>query len=138
MLEQYHFCGLEWGDPNFRTYGLLTPGSDPENTRQEITRVAKSNGMPHLQSGEISASLRPLGSIYLDYSVNNRLGETGDYRYLYIFGSVALLILLLACINFINLTISMFAKRQKATSVAKVCGASRKMVFLNSITENAA
>ncbi len=137
LLEQYHFCGLEWGDPNFRTYVLLTPGSDPENTRKEITRVAKSNGMPHLQSGEISASLRPLGSIYLDYSVNNRLGETGDYRYLYIFGSVALLILLLACINFVNLTISMFAKRQKATSVAKVCGASRKMVFLNSITENA-
>ncbi|SES89296.1 putative ABC transport system permease protein [Draconibacterium orientale] len=138
LLEQYHFCGLLWGDPNFRTYVLLTPGSDPENTGQEITRVAKSNGMPHLQSGEISAYLRPLGSIYLDYSVNNRLGETGDFRYLYIFGSVALLILLLACINFVNLTVSMFAKRQKATSVAKVCGASRKTVFLNSIAENAA
>ncbi len=137
LLEQYHFCGLEWGDPNFRTYVLLTPGSDPESAGQEITRVAKSKGMPHLQSGEISASLRPLGSIYLDYSVNNRLGETGDYRYLYIFGSVALLILLLACINFVNLTVSMFAKRQKSTSVAKVCGASRKMVFLNNVTENA-
>uniref|UniRef100_UPI003567206E ABC transporter permease n=1 Tax=Draconibacterium sp. TaxID=1965318 RepID=UPI003567206E len=137
LLEEYQLCGLLWGDPNFRTYVLLTPGSNPENIGQEITRVAKSNGMPHLQSGEISAYLRPLGSIYLDYSVNNRLGETGDFRYLYIFGSVALLILLLACINFVNLTVSMFAKRQKATSVAKVCGASRKTVFLNSIAENA-
>ncbi len=137
LLEQYHFCGLEWGDPNFRTYVLLTSGSDPLRAGQEITSVAKSNGMPHLQSGEISAYLRPLGSIYLDYSVNNRLGETGDYRYLYIFGSVALLILVLACINFVNLTISMFAKRQKDTSIAKVCGASRKMIFLSNITENA-
>ncbi len=137
LLEQYHFCGIEWGDPNFRTYVLLATGSNPANAEKEITRVAKSNGMPHLQSGEISALLRPLKSIYLDYSVNNRLGETGDYRYLYILGSVALLILLLACINFVNLTISMFAKRQKDTSVAKVCGASRKSVFLKNITENA-
>ena len=137
LLEQNHFCGLEWGDPNFRTYVVLAPECDPVKAEQEITRAAKSNGMPHLQSGEISAYLRPLGGIYLDYSVNNRLGETGDYRYLFIFGSVALLILVLACINFVNLTISMFAKRQKNTSIAKVCGASRKMVFLNNITENA-
>lgn len=136
LLERERFCGLGWGDPNFRTYVLLTAGSEPVNAEQEITSVAKSNGMPHLQSGEISAKLRPLKSIYLDYSVNNRLGETGDYRYLYIFGSVALLILVLACINFVNLTISMFAKRQKYTSIAKVCGASRKTVFLKNITEN--
>jgi putative ABC transport system permease protein len=137
LLEQYHFCGLEWGDPNFRTYVLLTPGSDPLEAEKEITSVAKSNGMPHLKSGEILAYLRPLRDIYLDYSVNNRFGETGDYRYLYIFGSVALLILVLACINFINLTVSMFAKRQKDTSIAKVCGASRKSIFLKNITENA-
>ncbi|MCY1719258.1 ABC transporter permease [Prolixibacteraceae bacterium Z1-6] len=137
LLEQYRFCGLDWGDPNFRTYVLLTPGSNAANAEEEITSVAKSSGMPHLQSGEIFASLRPLGSIYLDYTVNNRLGETGDFRYLYIFGSVALLILMLACINFVNLTVSMFAKRQKSTSVAKVCGASRKTVFLNHVSENA-
>ncbi|MFC0875262.1 ABC transporter permease [Saccharicrinis sp. FJH2] len=137
LVEQERFCGLGWGDPNFRTYILLTQGSDPAIAEQEITSVAKSNGMPQLQSGEISAKLRPLGSIYLDYTVNNRLGETGDYRYLYIFGSVALLILVLACINFVNLTVSLYAKRQKDTSVAKICGASRKTVFLSHIFENA-
>ena len=52
LLEEYHFCGLEWGDPNFRTYVLLQNGSNPENAAQEITRVAKLNGMPHLQNGE--------------------------------------------------------------------------------------
>ncbi|HPE77266.1 MAG TPA: ABC transporter permease [Draconibacterium sp.] len=136
LLEEYHFCGTEWGDPNFRTYVLLTKGSNPENAAQEITRVAKLNGMPHLQSNQIVAFLRPLKSIYLDYSVNNRLGETGDYRYLYIFSTVALLILLLACINFVNLTVSLFAKKQKSTSIKKVCGASRKSVFLNHVAEN--
>jgi putative ABC transport system permease protein len=136
LLEEYHFCGIEWGDPNFRTYVLLTKGSNSVNAAQEITRVAKINGMPHLQSNQIVAFLRPLKSIYLDYSVNNRLGETGDYRYLYIFSTVALLILLLACINFVNLTVSLFAKKQKSTSIKKVCGASRKSVFFNSVAEN--
>jgi putative ABC transport system permease protein len=136
LLEEYHFCGLEWGDPNFRTYVLLSKGSNPENAAQEITRVAKINGMPHLQSNQIVASLRQLKSIYLDYTIKNRLGETGDYRYLYIFSTVALLILLLACINFVNLTISLFAKKQKSTSIKKIHGASRKSVFFNSVAEN--
>ncbi len=136
LLEEYHFCGLEWGDPNFRTYVLLSKGNNPENAAHEITRVAKINGMPHLQSNQIVASLRPLKSIYLDYTVKNRLGETGDYRYLYIFSTVALLILLLACINFVNLTISLFAKKQKSTSIKKIHGASRKSVFFNSVAEN--
>ena len=136
LLEKYHFCGVEWGDPNFRTYVLLQNGSNPENAAQEITRVAKLNGMPHLQNGKIVASLRPLQTIYLDYTINNRLGETGDYRYLYIFSSIALLILFLACINFVNLTVSLFAKKLKETSIKKVCGASKSSVFFNSIAEN--
>ena len=88
------------------------------------------------KTGKIVASLRPLKTIYLDYIVNNRLGETGDYRYLYIFSSIALLILFLACINFVNLTVSLFAKKLKETSIKKVCGASKTTVFFNSIAEN--
>ena len=136
MLEMYHFCGLEWGDPNFRTYVLLTKGSNPINAAQEITRVAKEKGMPHVKYGGLLAFLRPLKTIYLDYTINNRLGETGDYRYLYIFSTVALLILILACINFINLTISLFTKKQKNTSIRKVCGAKKSTIFFNSIVEN--
>ena len=136
LLEAYQFCGLLWGDPNFRTYVLLTKGSSPANAAQEITRVAKDNGMPHVKYGGLVAYLRPLKTIYLDYSVDNRLGETGDYRYLYIFGTVAFLILILACINFVNLTVSLYARKQKDTSVKKVCGASRTVVFVNSIAEN--
>ncbi len=138
LLEEYHFCGLEWGDPNFRTYVLLTNGSNPASAAQAITQVAKDKGMPHVKFGGLLAYLRPLNSIYLDYATNNRLGETGDYRYLYIFSTVAFLILILACINFLNLTISLYAQKQKNTSIKKVCGASRSTVFLNSLGENGA
>ncbi len=136
LLEEYHLCGLEWGDPNFRTYILLSNGSNPEDAAEEITRIAKEKGMPHVKYGGLQAYLRPLKTIYLDYATNNRLGETGDYRYLYIFSTVALLILILACINFVNLTVSLLVQKQKDISIKKVCGASRISVFTNSLAEN--
>jgi putative ABC transport system permease protein len=134
--KKYNFCDMEWGDPNFRTYVLLSKQSNATDATQAITRVAKDKGMPQVKWGKNVASLRPLKNIYLDYEIYNRLGETGDYRYLYIFGSIALLILLLACINFINLTVSLYTKRQKNTSIKKVCGARRNAIFWNNFSEN--
>jgi putative ABC transport system permease protein len=136
LSEEYHFCGLEWGDPNFRTYVLLKKGSNPEHTAQVITKVAKEKGMPHVKWGGEVAYLRPLKDVYLNYKMSNCLGETGDYRYLYIFSSIAILILVLACINFVNLTVSLFAKKGKNTSIKKVCGARRTSVFLNAFLES--
>lgn len=136
LVEEAHFCGLEWGDPNFRTYILLNDSGHFTDVAESITESALAKGMPHVKYGEARAFLRPLKSIYLDYTIPNRLGETGDFRYLYIFSSIALLILILACINFINLTISLYAKKQKDTSIKKVCGASRTAVFGINIIEN--
>ncbi len=138
FAEKYHFCGMQWGDPNFRTYILLKPESDPEKTALAITGVAKDNGMPHVKYGGNIALLRPLKNIYLDYKVYNRLGPTGDYRNIYIFTSIAVLILLLACINYINLTISLYVKRYKCTSVRKICGAKNITIFRDSLLENGA
>jgi putative ABC transport system permease protein len=136
FAEEYHLCGMEWGDPNFRTYILLKTNSDPEDAAQAITRVAKEKGMPHVKYGKLAALLRPLKDIYLDYKVNNRLGETGDYRYLYIFSTIAFLILILACINYVNLTLSLHTKRLKSTSIRKVCGARRSTIFWSSFVES--
>ena len=136
FAEENQLCGMEWGDPNFRTYVLLKPGTDPEAASQAITRVAKDKGMPHVKYGKLSSYLRPLKDIYLDYKINNRLGKTGDYRYLYIFSTIAFLILILACINYVNLTLSLHAKRLKSTSIRKVCGAERSTIFWNIFFES--
>jgi putative ABC transport system permease protein len=138
FAEENHLCGTEWGDPNFRTYVLLKISTDPVAASKAITRVAKDKGMPHVKYGKLTALLRPLKDIYLDYKVNNRLGETGDYRYLYIFSTIAFLILILACINYVNLTLSLHAKRLKSTSIRKVCGAKRSTIFWNSFFESGA
>ncbi|MFO7370056.1 MAG: ABC transporter permease [Bacteroidales bacterium] len=136
LVEAIPLCGLEWGDPNFRTYVLLSPQALSANTAEAITKEASDKGMPHVKWGGMKVSLRPLNNIYLNYAIENRLGETGDYRYLYIFGSVALLILILACINFINITISLYTKRLKSTSIKKILGGKRTSIFLNNFAEN--
>ncbi|HEY4785454.1 MAG TPA: ABC transporter permease [Bacteroidales bacterium] len=136
LAEAFNFCGMQWGDPNFRTYVLLKKENNAAYAEQAITKVAKDEGMPHVKWNGNVAYLRPLKTIYLDYSINNRLGETGDYRYLYIFSSIAVLILILASINFINLTISLYAQKLKNTAVKKVCGAKRKGIFWSNFIEN--
>jgi putative ABC transport system permease protein len=137
LAEEFHFCGMEWGDPNFRTYVLLKSNTNSEDAADAITRVADEKGMPHVKYGGKTTLLRPLKDIYLDYKVNNRLGKTGDYRYLYIFSTIAVLILILACINYINLTVSLVVKRYKNISVRKVFGAKRITIFWNSFFESA-
>jgi putative ABC transport system permease protein len=136
LVEAIRLCGLEWGDPNFRTYVLLSPQAHSADIAEAITREASDKGMPHVKWGGMKVSLRPLKNIYLDYNIENMLGETGDYRYLYIFSSVALLILILACINFINITISLYTKRLKNTSIKKILGGRRISIFLNDFAEN--
>jgi putative ABC transport system permease protein len=135
FMEQYHLCGLEWGDPNFLTYIKVYKDANVIDVCEAVTQVAMDNKMPHVFYGGNVLNLRPLSNIYLDHEISSRIGESGDKRKVMIFGTVGILILLLACINYINLSISLFAKRQKYTSIQKICGAFRVDIFGRYLTE---
>jgi putative ABC transport system permease protein len=130
-----HLCGLEWGDPNFQTYIKLNQKTDIENVLSSITKVAMDNKLPQIFYGENKFILQPLKDIYLDYEIENSIAETGDKRYVKVFGLVGILILVLACINYINLSISLFTKRQKNSSIHKIWGAFRKDIFIQYLSE---
>jgi putative ABC transport system permease protein len=131
----FHLCGLDWGDPNFQTYLKLNEYSNLENVLSSLTRIAMDNKFPQVYYGENILILRPLKDIYLDNEIENSLGESGDRRYVYVFGIVGILILVLACINYINLSISLFTKRQKNSSIHKILGAFRKDIFIQYLSE---
>jgi putative ABC transport system permease protein len=69
--------------------------------------------------------LQPVASIHLNSNSRFELAETGNKSSVYIFTAVALFILLLACINFINLTTARSALRSKEVGIRKVIGATR-------------
>jgi len=135
FAEKFRFCGLGWGDPNFLTYIKVPDNANIPNVLDAITKTAYDNKAPHIFYGAYSYKLRPLSKVYLDHEISNRIGESGDERNIMIFGAVGILILLLACMNYINLSVSLFTKRLKNTSIHKICGAFKTNIFRRFLTE---
>jgi putative ABC transport system permease protein len=113
-----------WG--SITTFVRLGKGADPKAVGEKITALALS----HLSDKEQDASyyLQPLGRIYLEnetLSMNNDLDNSGSFTRIYVFSAIALLILIIAAINFINLSTAKIAGRMKEVGIRKTCGAVR-------------
>ncbi len=127
----------EWGgeealtdftNHNYLTYLLLRPGADPDALEAKATAWARAR-FPELY-GEAPddfqvAELQPLPAIHLDTAVRYDVLPTRDPRYLWVFGAVAALILLIAAVNFTNLATARAAQRAKEVGVRKAVGAGR-------------
>lgn len=81
--------------------------------------------------------LQPVRAIHLNsVSIGNRLGPVSDIRYMYIFATTGLLVLLIAGINYVNLTTAKATSRAKEIGVKKVLGVSRPSLVLQIISES--
>jgi putative ABC transport system permease protein len=128
------FYSDEWGNPNYLTYILMHQDADATDVLNSITKVAMDNEMPNIYSGRNNLILRPLRDIYLDNGITNRVGDTGDKRNVMILSLVGVLILLMACFNYVNISVSLITKRLRTSSIQKIHGASRKNIFFQSIS----
>ena len=80
---------------------------------------------------------QPLEHIYLESSdIGNRIGPLGDKKYVYVFSLIAVFVLLIACINFMNLTTARFETRTREIGVRKVLGSSQKMLSAQFLFES--
>jgi putative ABC transport system permease protein len=125
-----------WGSTS--TFFLLRPGADPDAVGAKITDLAKARLGPEESKG-VSYVLQPLRRIYLDgsrLSMSNELAGSANMTQVYIFAAVALLILLIAAINFVNLSTAKIARRMKEVGVRKTCGAERSSLVRQFLTES--
>jgi putative ABC transport system permease protein len=123
----------EWGWNNFQTFILLKKGCDPDKTAKAISLLfPKDQG-----SNQLSGSLIPLVKIY--FTPIKIFGRTylvlGDRRKVMILVLVAALVLIIALVNFINISSSQWREKIRQTGVLKVIGASRKAILWNTISE---
>lgn len=138
-----------WMVSEFYTYLLLQPGSNYKSLEEKLPLVTEKYMGPQLQEAmgisynqfrqagnSIGLFLQPLKSIHLHSNMRGELGSGGDIRYVYIFGAVALFMLLIACINFMNLSTAGASKRAKEVGVRKVMGSARGQLVGQFLTES--
>jgi putative ABC transport system permease protein len=114
----------EWAGQNFvPSYLKLVPGHNKAAVEKKMNDVLLRHGAEAMQAEGIrkTLSLEPVADIYLESDV----GQTPRIRYLYVVGSIALFILLVACINFMNLSTAKAFRRANEIGIRKVMGAFR-------------
>src|SRR5690606_897041 len=119
------------------TYVRLKPGTDAAALEKKFASLAERHVAPtfarfgiayedFIQGKGWNFYLQPLRDVHLYSSrIGNRLGTTGDIRYVYIFSAVGAFVMLLAIINFVNLATARAGSRGKEIGVKKVLGARR-------------
>jgi putative ABC transport system permease protein len=115
------------GDFSNHTYLLLGKDADYKELEKKFpTQVEKHMGEILRTVGwKLEYYLQPLTSIHLHSKLDGEIGPTSDISYVYIFSGAALFILILACINFMNLATARSASRAKEVGVRKVHGAEK-------------
>ena len=135
---------------NFQTYILLRPGTDykkfEKNFEQVIGKYVLPQAKQYMQVSSmedfkkagnmLEYSLMPLVDIHLHSDRFPELGTNGNIQYVYIFGAVALFVLLIACINFMNLSTARSANRAKEVGIRKVLGTERKTLIKQFLIES--
>jgi len=124
-----------WGNNSFALFLLLEPGTDPVAMQQQFPAFQNNRIGPNTSDYSV-LSLTPLTDIHLHSHMDTELDTNSDIRYVYYFSAIALFILLIACINYMNLTTARAAKRAREIGIKKVLGVSRQQLIRQFISES--
>ena len=129
-----------WGNNSFFTYLLLPPHYNIENMKSRFPafldkHMAGQYG-PNLPTKFTKLDLQKLTDIHLYSHTDYEAEPNGDMKLVYIFAAIALFILLIACINYMNLSTARSALRAKEIGIRKVVGASKKELVLQFLSES--
>jgi putative ABC transport system permease protein len=124
----------EWGWHDFQTFVLLKKETDPDETGREILSLFPEN----IQKDFNDISMTPLRKIYFsDFTLyGSSYLLSGDRKKVQILVLVAVLVLMIALINFINISSSQWQEKIKQTGIMKVVGAKRTQILRNMLAES--
>jgi putative ABC transport system permease protein len=133
---------------NFRTYLLLKPGTDAKALESKLPGFIEKYGGKPSENGTVSKekfraseskremTLMPLRDIHLHSHLGGEFESNGSIAYVYLFSTIAGFILIIACINFMNLSTARSANRAREVGVRKVMGSLRSHLMRQFLTES--
>lgn len=138
-----------WSNVGDYTYLKLKPGTDPKKLEAKFPELVAKYVVPEVQRdmgvslAEAQKSvntfifyLKPIQKIHLYSSNKDELEVNGSIKYVYIFAALALFIILLAAVNFTNLSTAASIRRSKEVGIRKVMGSAKKQLVFQFLTES--
>ena len=138
-----------WSNLGYYTYLLLNKNADPKKLEAKFPQLVAKYVVPEIQHdmgvslaeaqksvNTFRFSLAPLTDIHLRSNTKFELEPNGDIQYVYIFSILALFILLLACVNFTNLSTARAIKRAREVGIRKVMGSVKKQLIVQFLSES--
>ncbi|PCJ98751.1 MAG: hypothetical protein COA50_00470 [Flavobacteriaceae bacterium] len=134
----YEHSENSWANNVATTYVKLAKGTDFKKFESKLL-VYQENSKEELAKHGLQVpiyQLQPLKNIHLNSKVNFELEPNGDMKYVYLYSLIAIIILLLASINYMNLATVRSAQRAKEVGMTKVLGANRRQLLYQFLSES--
>jgi putative ABC transport system permease protein len=137
----------DWGAGNYLDYILVREGTDVKELESKLLSIVKNHFVPGvIERGSdadavawaksLSFQLQPVKDIYLnEVGIGDGLRH-GDIRYIWLFGAIAVFILIIAAVNFINLSTAKSANRAREVGLRKVAGSRQGSLIMQFLTES--
>jgi len=152
LREAYNFNDLSdnnWVSNSYYTYILAQPGTTRAEVQKDVDEVVNLyispalQGMFHTSGADLEKAgnhfrcpIFPLTDVHLHSNKSGELEANSNIQFVYIFSVIAVLILLIACVNFMNLSTARSANRAREVGIRKVAGSTKGHLIIQFLTES--
>ncbi len=135
LLGKYN-SSQNWESINWSCYVLVRKNTNIKDIVSSMNKIVNNHVPKFVTDYKMHCDLQPLSDIHLGSHYDYEYAEVTDIKTIYIFISIACMVLLIACFNFINLSTAMASDRIKEIGLRKVAGSNKKQLFLQFIAES--
>src|SRR5450631_411681 len=149
LHDTYHDDQGDWLSNNYASFVLVRPGVTKASLQNAVNATINNylakqlEQLLHVNANDMKNSgnhffypVMPLTDIHLNSNKSYEFEANGNITYVYIFSIIAIFILLIACVNFMNLSTARSANRAKEVGIRKVAGSSRISLITQFLTES--